>query len=99
MVTAPVHGFKDAADYWAKSSSVAFLPRIRRSTLLINARDDPFLPADALPFRAVSENRFLSAEFLNSGGHLGFLGGRWPRAPIAWAELRAVQFLAQHVDF
>ena len=99
LVTAPVHGFRDAEDYWAKSSSAGYLSRIRRPTLLINARDDPFLPAEALPVRAVSENSFLSAEFLASGGHLGFLEGRWPGAPIAWAELRAVEFLAQHVDF
>ena len=96
LVTGPVHGFRNAADYWAASSSAAFLPRIRLPTLLINARDDPFLPAEALPVRAVSENSFLSAEFPSSGGHLGFLEGRWPSAPIAWAEVRAAEFLAQH---
>ena len=98
LVTGPVHGFKDAKDYWTQSSSAAFLPRIRRPTLLINAKDDPFLPAEALPVRAVSENPFLSAEFPASGGHLGFLEGRWPWAPTAWAEVRAAEFLAQHVD-
>ncbi len=97
LVTAPVHGFKDAADYWASSSSAAFLPRIRRPTLLINAQDDPFLPAEALPLRAVSENSFLRAEFPTSGGHLGFLQGRWPALPIAWAEMRAAEFLADYV--
>ena len=97
LVTAPVHGFRNAADYWAQSSSVDFLPRIRRPTLLINAEDDPFLPAEALPRRAVSENRFLHAEFPASGGHLGFLGGWWLGAPIAWAEIRAAEFLAQHL--
>ena len=97
LVTAPVHGFKNAADYWAASSSAAFLPRIRRPTLLINAQNDPFLPADALPTRAVSENSFLDAEFPASGGHLGFLEGCWPAVPIAWAERRAAHFLAHHV--
>ena len=95
LVTAPVHGFKDAADYWAKSSSSAYLSRIRRPTLLINARNDPFLPAAALPERAVAENPFLRAEFPAAGGHLGFLEGRWPWAPVAWAERRAAVFLAQ----
>ncbi len=98
LVTGPVHGFKHAADYWARSSSAAFLPRIRRPTLLVNAKDDPFLPAVALPVRAVSENSFLRAEFPTSGGHLGFLEGRWPWAPIAWAEVRAAEFLADHVE-
>ena len=97
LVTAPVHGFANAADYWAASSSAAFLPRIRRPTLLINAQDDPFLPAEALPRQAVAGNPFLTAAFTPSGGHLGFLAGRWPVAPIAWAEVRAAEFLAHHV--
>ena len=83
LVTAPVHGFKNAADYWAKSSSINFLRKIRRPTLLINARNDPFLPAEALPLQAVEENRFLSAEFPASGGHLGFLEGAFPGFPHA----------------
>lgn len=98
LVTGPVHGFKNAKDYWGKSSSASFLPRIRRPTLLINAHNDPFLPAEALPVRAVSENAFLSAEFPAAGGHLGFLEGRWPGRPIAWAELRAAEFLAHYVN-
>ena len=93
LVTAPVHGFPDAAAYWAASSSAPFLARIRRPTLLINAEDDPFLPAQALPRAAVAANSFLTASFTARGGHLGFLAGRWPGAPVAWAELRAVEFL------
>ena len=95
LVTAPMHGFKNAADYWAASSSIGFLARIRRPTLLVNAQDDPFFPSAALPRQAVAENRFLSAEFPAFGGHLGFLAGHWPGAPIAWAERRAAEFLAQ----
>ena len=98
LVTGPVHGFKDAADYWAASSSAGYLSGIRRPTLLINAQDDPFLPAAALPVRAVAENRFLSSVFPASGGHLGFLEGCWPAFPRAWAEVRAAEFLAQYVD-
>ena len=97
LVTGPIHGFTDAAAYWAASSSAAFLPRIRRPTLLINAQDDPFLPAAALPVQAVSENRFLTAEFPSAGGHLGFLAGGWPARPVAWAERQAVEFLAHYL--
>ena len=96
LVTAPVHGFVDAAAYWAASSSTQFLPRIRRPTLLINAEDDPFLSAEALPRQAVAENPFLTAAFTPSGGHIGFLAGRWPGVPIAWAESRTAEFLAQY---
>ncbi|MBI3319761.1 MAG: hydrolase [Candidatus Omnitrophica bacterium] len=97
LVTAPVHGFSSAAAYWAASSSAPWLARIRRPTLLINAKDDPFLPAAALPTQAVADHPHLTAAFTASGGHIGFLAGRWPGAPIAWAELRAVEFLAQHL--
>ena len=98
LVTAPVHGFPDAAAYWAASSSAPLLPRIRRPTLLINAQDDPFLPADVLPRQAVAENPFLAAAFPSAGGHLGFLAGRRPWTLVAWAELRAMAFLARHIQ-
>ena len=95
-VTAPVHGFRNAAEYWSASSSNAFLPKIRRPVLLINAKDDPFLPADALPVAAVAANRFLTAEFPEHGGHVGFLSGLWPGRPVCWAEKRVVRFLNEH---
>ncbi|PIQ83802.1 MAG: hydrolase [Candidatus Omnitrophica bacterium CG11_big_fil_rev_8_21_14_0_20_63_9] len=97
LVTAPVHGFADAHAYWAASSSGPYLVRIRRPTLLINAEDDPFLPSAELPRQAVADNAFLTALFTPCGGHLGFLSGRWPASPVAWAEQRAVEFLAEHV--
>ena len=97
LVTAPVHGFTDAKEYWSRSSAGPFLARIRRPALLINAQDDPFLPAEALPVQAVAANVCLVGEFPASGGHLGFLAGRWPGAPVAWAEARAAAFLAQHL--
>ena len=95
-VTAPVHGFRDADDYWRQSSSAAFLPKIRRPTLLINARDDPFLPETALPREAVEKNRFLTAEFPLHGGHLGFIAGGPPGRPVCWAEEEAIRFLKNY---
>jgi predicted alpha/beta-fold hydrolase len=95
LVTAPVHGFRDAEDYWARSSSAHVLARIRRPTLLINAQDDPFLPAAALPVEAVASNPRLEADFPVSGGHLGFLEGRWPGVAAGWAEARAAAFLSR----
>jgi len=93
LVTAPVHGFASADEYWAASSSNRFLPKIRRPTLLINAKDDPFLPAECLPAAAVAANRFLTAEFTARGGHVGFLSGPWPGRPVCWAERRTIRFL------
>ena len=94
LVTGPVHGFTDAEDYWAASSSAQYLPRIRRPTLLINAQDDPFLPAEAIPRAAAAGNDALRGEFPERGGHLGFLSGGRPWAPVNWAEARAADFLA-----
>ena len=91
-VTAPVHGFRDAEAYWAASSSLQFLARIRRPTLLINARDDPFFPGRLLPVREASANPALHALFPDHGGHMGFLSGAIPGLPTAWAETQAFAF-------
>lgn len=96
-VTAPLHGFRDAEDYWARSSSKSFLARIRRPVLLINAEDDPFIPASALPRTAVAESDWLHASFSSKGGHAGFVAGSLPWRPLYWAERRAVGFLAEYV--
>jgi len=73
LVTAPLHGFRDAQDYWARASSAPWLGRIRRPTLLVNARNDPFLPAAVLA-RVPRDNPNLVLEFPQSGGHAGFPG-------------------------
>ena len=93
-VTAPAHGFPDAEAYWAASSSLSFLARIRRPTLLINARDDPFFPGRLLPVREISANPHLRALFPDHGGHMGFLSGVIPGLPSAWAETQALAFLS-----
>ena len=92
LVTGPVHGFPNAVSYWAASSSKAFLGSIRCPTLLMNATDDPLVPAESFPTQAVSENRFLTAVFPSAGGHVGFLSGWWPGRPRAWAEQQAIAF-------
>jgi predicted alpha/beta-fold hydrolase len=93
LVTAPLHGFRDAADYYRRSSSAQFLERIRVPTLLIHAEDDPFLPARAIPRPAIDANPFLHALITQHGGHVGFIGGL-PWAPTFWAEEAAAEFLA-----
>lgn len=76
-VTAPLHGFLGADDYWARSSSGPWLARIRIPTLVVNARNDPFLPGAALDaLGEMPPNVVL--EFPHGGGHAGFPGrGRW----------------------
>ncbi len=76
-VTAPLHGFLGADDYWARSSSGPWLAKIRVPTLVINARNDPFMPASSLEaLGKMPANVML--EFPHAGGHAGFPGrGHW----------------------
>jgi len=94
-VTAPVHGFVDAHDYYSRSSSLGWLARIDRPTLLLNAVDDPFLLREVLDDvrRIATGNRNLTLEFPSRGGHVGFVSGRWPWRPFYYAEWRACEFL------
>jgi predicted alpha/beta-fold hydrolase len=98
-VTAPVHGFRDAADYYARSSALGFLAGIRLPTLLLSAVDDPFLPAAVLDEvrAAARDNPALHVEFTQHGGHAGFVGGVAPWRATYYAERRTVAFAAQHV--
>jgi predicted alpha/beta-fold hydrolase len=97
LITGPLHGFADGQAYWQSSSSVSVLSAIRRPTLLINAEDDPFFPAHALPARAVRGNPSLHAAFVPEGGHAGFLSGAWPGRSIPWAERLMMDFLQDHL--
>jgi predicted alpha/beta-fold hydrolase len=99
IVTGPVHGFRGAQDYYTRSSSIRFIGRIRRPTLLLSATDDPFLPPEVLA--EVGEisrtNHFLTTEFTNRGGHVGFVGGTF-RQPAYYAEQRVGEFLSEYVS-
>ncbi len=93
VVTAPLNGFAGEVDYWTHASSAPYLSRIRRPTLLINSRDDPFVPPAALPDLAALDSKWLVAEVTRAGGHVGFITGP-PWRPSFWAEQRAIQFLS-----
>jgi uncharacterized protein len=92
VVTAPLHGFADEVDYWRRASSRPFLASIRRPTLLLNALDDPFVPAASLPEPGELPPA-VRAEYVRTGGHVGFVEG-WPWRARSWAERRAIDFLA-----
>ncbi len=95
--TARLHGFRDAADYWGRSSARGYLAGIRVPTLLVNARDDPFLPFPACFPRAEAEaNPDFFFEAPGHGGHVGFVDFRDPAGTgRTWAERRAVAFLGR----
>src|SRR5205814_4874915 len=94
VVTGPVHGFQSGTDYYTKSSSEQFLPRIHVPTLLISAADDPFIPREVWDRvrRAMAGHRFVTTEFARSGGHVGFVAGRWPWRARYYAESRVYEF-------
>ena len=77
VFTAPLHGFKDTDDYWRRGSAQPHLHRIRIPALLLNARNDPFVPAHSLPL-ARDVGAFVTLWQPAHGGHVGFPGGRWP---------------------
>jgi len=90
VVTAPLHGFRDTDDYWTRASAKPWLPAIRVPTLILNARDDPFLPEAALPTeREVSSA--VKLEFPPWGGHVGFVTGPFP-GRIDWLPRRLLHF-------
>lgn len=96
-VTAPVHGFRDAHDYYFRSSSLRWLTAIQIPTFLLSAVDDPFLPPEVLvEVRALATgNPNLALEFTERGGHVGFVSGRWPWRASYYSEWRACEFLAE----
>lgn len=91
-VTAPLHGFASAEEYYARSSSVQFLTGVRVPTLLLHAEDDPFLPKERIPIDQSKENPALHLVLHGRGGHVGFLEGS-PWRPTFWADEESARFL------
>ena len=77
LFTAPLHGFRNTDDYWARASAKPHLARIRIPALVLNARNDPFVPAASLP-QPGSVGRHVTLWQPAHGGHVGFPGGRFP---------------------
>ncbi|CAN5733296.1 alpha/beta fold hydrolase [soil metagenome] len=92
VFTAPLHGFRDTDDYWKRGSAQPHLGRIRIPALVLNARNDPFVPGASLP-RPRDAGEFVTLWQPAHGGHVGFPGGRWPghvltlpEAVMGWAS-------------
>lgn len=89
-VTAPLHGFRDTEEYWSKSSSKPWLQYIRVPTLVINARNDPFMPAEVLP-TPDKVSPMVLLEYPEQGGHVGFMHGTFP-GQLSWLPQRIIGF-------
>ena len=92
LVTAPLHGFRGVDDYYTRASSKPLLAQIRVPTLLLNARNDPFLPAVVLPVPGTM-SAAVTAEFPETGGHVGFISGAFP-GTLDWLPQRLLCFFA-----
>lgn len=92
-VTAPLHGFADADDYYARSSCAQYLAGIGIPTLLLHARNDPFLPAAAIP-DAARLPACVRLEVSAGGGHVGFVSGA-PLGRLDWLPERLLGHLGQ----
>ncbi len=95
-VTARLHGFAGAEDYWTKSSAGPLLDRVRRPLLIIHAEDDPLVPVASLPLDRIRGNPNIELDVVARGGHVGFVSGLPWRAEY-WAERRVVEFLAEKI--
>lgn len=95
-VTAPLHGFMGADDYYQKASCRPFLRHIAVPTLLIQAADDPFLMPNTVP-TAADLSKSVRLELSPYGGHVGFVSGGFPWAPRFWLNNRLKAFLETHM--
>jgi len=89
-VTAPLHGFSGTHDYWSQASSRRWLRHIGIPTLVLNALNDPFIPAASLP-RQDEVAPHVLLEQPKTGGHAGFLSAPFP-GDLGWLPRRLVQF-------
>lgn len=93
--TAPLHGFKNTADYWHKASAKPHLARLKVPSLLVNAQNDPFIPSASLPQQGTTGSHVTLWQ-PRHGGHVGFAQGHWPghinalpEAVLAWLAQQA----------
>ncbi len=91
--TGPVHGFKDAVDYWQRSSSIHYIPDIRIPFLMVNASDDSFLSPQCYPTKLAEQLPNFFLEIPNKGGHVGFVTRT--KDGFYWSERRAAKFILE----
>jgi uncharacterized protein len=87
--TGPLHGFKNAREYYQRCSAIGFLPAISVPTLIVNAKNDPFLSKECFPEKI--ENKAVHLEVPSFGGHVGFT--QFNKNGLYWSEQRALDFV------
>jgi len=91
QVTAPLHGFENADDYYQKCSAMQDLQHITVPSLILHAKDDPFMTQAVIPDPSQLSTK-IEYELCNKGGHVGFIGGKLPWRPHFYVEQRIAEF-------
>ncbi|WP_306309346.1 YheT family hydrolase [Fulvivirga ligni] len=89
--TAPLHGFESASAYYKSCSSINFLESIAIPTLIVNAKNDPFLSEECYPIEKLKNHRHVTFEVPEKGGHVGFT--EFNNQKRYWSEKRALRFI------
>jgi predicted alpha/beta-fold hydrolase len=89
--TAPMHGFKNAIDYYQQCGAIRFIENIKVPTLVVNAKNDPFLSKECFP--EMTNHPFVKLEFPERGGHVGFAS--FSGNGLYWSEQRALDFISK----
>lgn len=96
-ITAPLHGFDDAIEYYTRASSRQYLQGIKVPTLILHAKDDPFMTEDVIP-EPNELSPSIQLQVSESGGHVGFVSGKYPWRPEYWLDQTVPEFLEQHLS-
>ncbi|WJV53586.1 hydrolase [Prodigiosinella aquatilis] len=96
LITARIHGFLNAADYYQRCSAMPLLPQICKPLLIIQAKDDPFMTQDVIPDLALLPPN-IEYQLTDHGGHVGFVGGSLLN-PEMWLEQRIPDWLTPFLD-
>jgi uncharacterized protein len=96
-ITAPIHGFSGVDEYYSTASSRQYLSAIRVPTLILHAKDDPFMSDDSIPEEHELSSQ-VELELTETGGHVGFVTGKYPWQPEYWLEQRAPEFLRKYLQ-
>jgi uncharacterized protein len=92
--TAPLHGFRDALHYYEECSSINYVRKIHVPTLIVNAKNDPFLSKECYPGELLKNHPVVKLEIPERGGHVGF--SLFDQNGVYWSELRTPEFLQSH---
>jgi hypothetical protein len=94
--TAPLNGYHSAEEYWEKNSSDKILDKIKIPTLIISAKNDPFLSPSCYPIEAAINSKYLFLEITEEGGHMGFVTSiKELYKKSCWLEERALSFFTR----